>query len=324
MQLSFEKIKELTKGAVRVWQTEAGVAFSRNTEGEEAAWRAEKPSLGNGSVCTTGIRLDFYTDADVVVLDLADGNLVDVWINGIFRRQIAFDDLRQAHEQARIKIDDPLGETRRDNRVTLCMPAHSRAVLACLSLENATYARPATYRHRLLFHGDSITQGWNSGVDSMAYVPRVARFFDADYVNTAVGGGYFLPETLQENGFDPEAVVIAFGTNDFGHWPSAAVLRAQCAAYLDKAKALYSGRPVFVVTPIYRESHAPRASGTFAACRETVGKEAEARGFIVVDGLLLVPPQEAYFAGDGLHPNALGFAAYAEGLAAAMQRVLKW
>ncbi len=324
MQLDFETIKSVTFGAVRVWQTDGGAAFSRHTEGEEAAWRAAEEVFGVRAVCTAGVRLDFVTDATAVALHLSEGDLVDVWINGIFRRQISFSALREAKQTARFTTEDPLGDAHPENRVTIWMPSHSRAVLSDLSLENATYVRRADCRHRLLFHGDSITHGWNSGVDSMAYVPRVARFFDADYVNTAVGGGYFLPETLEPNGFDPEAVVIAFGTNDYAHWPTPETLRQQCAAYLDKVRALYEKRPVFVITPIYRGWHGKGNAGTLAECRAAVAGEATARDMTVVDGLTLVPPLEAYFAGDGLHPNERGFACYAENLIKVMQNALQW
>ena len=63
MKLSFEEIKKITFGAVRVWQDADGICFSRCTEKQEAVWNEQDPVLGTRARSTTGVRLDFHTNA---------------------------------------------------------------------------------------------------------------------------------------------------------------------------------------------------------------------------------------------------------------------
>jgi len=325
MQLDFDTIKSITKGAVRFRQKEQGLTFDRCTEGEVTAWRTARDVLGDRAGTTCGIRLDFHTDAKSVSFSLASGNKVDVWINGILRHQISFDGLRQTDDPtATVPLVDPLGEPYAESRVTLWMPSHSCATLSFLKLEGATYVRPHVYRHRMLILGDSIAQGWNSKHDSMSYALRLAAFFDADCVNAAVGGGCFYPDTVEPNGYDPEGVLVAFGTNDFVHWSSEEEFHTHCVAYLDRVKALYPNKPTLVVTPTYRVQNEPCHAGTFADCRKTVADEAARRGFAVADGFSLLPPLDDYYAGDGLHPSELGFIEMAISLIPYVQKAFGW
>ena len=325
MQLDFETIRSITKGAVRIRQNERGVTFDRCTDGEVAAWRATRDVLGDRAGTTCGVRLDFHTDAKSISFSLASGNKVDVWINGILRHTISFDGLRQTDDPtATVPLTDPLDRPYAESRVTLWMPSHSCATLAFLKPDGATYVRPHVFKHKLLFLGDSITQGWNSKHDSMGYALRLAAYFDADCVNAAVGGGCFVPETVEPNGYDPEGVLVAFGTNDFVFWPSKEEFHAHCVAYLDRVRELYPDKPILVVTPTYRVEHAPGRTGTFAGCCRMIADEASARGFAVVDGFTLLPPLDDYYAGDGLHPCELGFLEMAINLIPHVQKTFGW
>ena len=321
MQADFETIKKITAGAVRIRQTERGIAFDRCTEAELAAWYARRPVLGDRARTGGGVRLDFHTDARSITFSLSGGNKVDVWIDGTLRRQCFFNDLR---EQGTPDVTAPLEAAPAESRVTLWLSAHSGVTLDYLRADGATYLRPHTYRHRLLFLGDSITHGWNAAHDSLAYVPRVARYFDANYINSAVGGGCFFPETVDKLDYDPEAIVVAFGTNDFVHWPTPEALHENCAAYMDRVRELYPNKPVFAITPLYRVEQAPHNAGTFDECRATVAAEATRCGFTVVDGYTLMRPLEENYAGDGLHPCETGFGEIAENLIPVMQKALGW
>ena len=324
MRADFETVKAITRGAVRIWEDGDGVRFSRFTEEEEAGWYACSKTLGDRSRSLCGIRLDFVTDGSEIAFMLSTGNKVDVWLRGVYNRTLAFSDLREAGEtEVRIPLVDPLGKPNQETRVTVWLPCHGGGSLGFLDAVGATYIRPLAYKHRILFLGDSITQGWNSARESMSFASRVVRFYDADAVNCAVGGGFFSTATVGKNGFDPETVVIAFGTNDFTRWESPEALRENCAAYFDKVKALYPNRPIFALTPIFRFDSEPRNAGTFEWVRKTVADEAASRGMTVIDGFSLFPTDEYYF-WDKVHPNESGFAEYALALIPQMQKVLNW
>ena len=324
MKADFDLIKSITVGAVRVWEEPDGVHFSRFTEEEEAGWYTCTKVLGDRSRSLCGIRLDFKTDASEVAFMLTSGNSVDVWLNGVYNRSLKFADVREAGEtEVRIPLVDQLGTPLAETRVTLWLPCHGGGALGFLDAVGATYIRPLTYRHHILFLGDSITQGWNSARESMSFASRVTRFYDADSLNCSVGGGYFSTATIGRNGYSPEMIVVAYGTNDFARSESPESLRENCAAYLDKVKTLYPNVPVFVVTPIFRHDHDDRKSGSFAGVRKAVAAEAAARGMHVIDGFSLFPTDEYYF-WDKVHPNESGFAEYALALLPQLQKVLHW
>ena len=324
MKADLALIKKITVGAVRIWEEERGVCFSRFTEEEEAGWYACTKVLGDRSRSLCGIRLEFLTDASELSFMLSTGNKVDVWLNGVYHRTVCFSDVRENGEtKVVIPLKDQLGAPNAETRVAIWLPHHGGGSLSLLDAEGATYIRSVDFKHRILFLGDSITQGWNSDRESMGYADRVCRFYDADAVNCAVGGGYFSTATIGENGYKPEMVTIAYGTNDFSRCESPEALRENCKAYLDKVKKLYGDLPIFVITPIYRYDYEPRNAGSFDWVRKTIAEEAEKRGMTVIDGFTLFPKDEFYY-WDKVHPNEMGFAEYALALIPQLQKVLKW
>ena len=62
--------------------------------------------------------------------------------------------------------------------------------------------------------------------------------------------------------------------------------------------------------------------GRFEECRALVIEEAARRGMIHIDGLKMVPPIPSLFSDEYLHPNALGFAYYAENVLREIQKYL--
>ena len=84
---------------------------------------------------------------------------------------------------------------------------------------------------KFLFIGDSITQGYDSKQDSMSYAWRVSRMLNADSIIHGIGGGYYHESIVDSIDFDPDTVVLAFGTNDFGHYDTYDELRYHASAF---------------------------------------------------------------------------------------------
>ena len=63
MKLDLEMIKNITVGAVRIWEEGGGIRFSKMTEGQIAAYKALSDTLFSTASSTTGIRFDFHTDS---------------------------------------------------------------------------------------------------------------------------------------------------------------------------------------------------------------------------------------------------------------------
>ena len=315
MKLSVNQIKNITFGAVRSEQREDGLHFFKCTESQVAAWYALAKELGERSETTTGIRLDFHTNSTSFTFE-ADG-IFEVYVNDLYREKL---DMSSLGGKATVKLCDPLGDALDDVRVTLIFPSHDKAgVLRSVELDDGSYVKPHVFDRKILFIGDSITQGWDSGYDSLSYAWRVTRFFNAESVIHGVGGGYFHVSTIDHIDFDPDIVIIALGTNDFGRNPSADELREKASAFMDKIADEYRGKKIFYISPLWRAVQ-EKPMGKFSLCRQTCIDEANKHGFIHVIGLDLVPPSPVFDADEVPHPNALGVGIYAENLIRELQK----
>lgn len=308
MKLTFEQIRQVTFGALRVEQTEKGIRFHKCTAKQVEGWRSLSASLGDRAETTTGVRLDFHTNSPFLSVDTADGDKFEVLIDGLSRYRVHADEAREKGKA----LHFDLGEG--EKRVTLVFPSHSWGALNSVELADGATLVPHQHACKLLFIGDSITQGWNSRYDTLSYAWRVTQFFDADSVIQGVGGGVYHECTMDHIDFDPDTVILAYGTNDFGRYPTQQEMRAHSAAFMDLIAAAFGNKRVFVITPIYRADwQTPKKMGSFAEACAIVAQEGIAHGFTVVDGQGLVPHNGDYMA-DAVHPNDLGFGVFAERL----------
>jgi lysophospholipase L1-like esterase len=129
---------------------------------------------------------------------------------------------------------------------------------------------------------------------------------------------------------DADLVTIAMGFNDFAHGKPLATFRSDYGQLIDNLRSNELGRgdstPAMVVaiTPIrWLGEPATNAIGlTLEQYRGVIGEVIAERAadpsIHLVDGVPLVPADRQLYAGDGLHPNDAGFAAYATNLAAAL------
>ena len=308
MKLTLEQIKSVTFGALCVKQTEKGIAFEKCTEKQVAAWYTLSEELGARSKTTSGVRLDFHTDSKALSFVASSGDKFEVLINDLPRYRIH----AEAH---RVKGEWPvfeLGEGHK--RVTVVFPSHTCGMLSSVELDDGALLVPHEHKCKMLFIGDSITQGWNSRYDSLSYAWRVTRFFDANSVIQGVGGGFFHEGTLDEIPFDPDTVVIAYGTNDFGRFHTLDDMRERASRFMDEIARQFGKKRVMVITPIYRADwQKAKRMGTFSDACALVREEALRCGFEVVDGMELVPHNGDFMA-DAVHPNDLGFGVFAERL----------
>ena len=306
MKLSFPQMESFLFGAAETEISEHGLCAYKCTARCRAAWNALSTTLGTRATASTGIRLDFHTDAREITFTLQNGTF-DLLKDGQY--------LRSLPAEKEKDTVFPLALDGNAHRITLIFPSHDVLGRICgLEITDGASAVPHEYKEKFLFLGDSITQGWNSGIDSLSYAWRTSLFFDADCIIHGVGGGYFHPSIFEApEGFAPDRVFIAFGTNDFGVFSTAEALREKAAAYLELAKNAYEGTKRYVITPIWRYDSWERAMGSFDECIEIIRREAEIRGFTVIDGLSLVPHDKTFFS-DAVHPNALGFSLYAQNL----------
>ncbi len=315
MKLTTQQIKEISFGAARIIENKNGLEFHKCTEKQIEVLKAERPDIVVNATNATGCRMDFHTNSDYFKFSAKAGNKYELYINDVFVKQFLFGTIGGCGEAVL-----PEGE----NRVTLVFPSHdAAATITSVELSSGSTVIPHSYALKMAFFGDSITQGWESGYDSLSYAWRVARFFDADIWNPGVGGNVLLENFVDfRPDFIPDVVIVSLGTNDWSTWETLEELENHTTEFLKRVCEGNKNARIFVISPIWRaEEFAFRPMGAFAECCNTVKKAAAEFPVTLIDGYTLTPHINDFYT-DGLHPNGLGFGIYAENLIKVLSKAL--
>ena len=316
MILGYDEIKDLTVGAEEISVNENGVIrFFKCTQKQNEAWQAINETLGARALTTTGIRLDFHTDSKKVTFNTETGAAFDLLIDGVIVKHFL-----TANDGKALTYNLDEG----DSRVTFVFPSHGVGSLISVELDDGAYAKRHSFDSKILFMGDSITQGHKSDYDSISYAYQTSFFFNADTVIQGIGGAVFHETTFDpEIKYDPDTVIIAYGTNDFGWNKTLDSLRLHTKAFFDAVKERYGDKRIICLSPIWRGDDAtPKAMGYFSECRDVVIDEILSHGFIHIDGYTLTPHDPWFYSDGYLHPNAAGFGIYALNLVKELQKYI--
>ena len=316
MFLNLEQITNIAFGVLKVWQQDGVFRFIRCTEKQIDAWYKVDKELGYRAESTSGVRLDFYTDSKNFTFEIEARAKYEVYIDGVLCYAFVQEDFESL--QKTISLDGA------KHRITLIFPNHFKGGLKSVSLDDGAIIEPYKYDHRILFLGDSITQGWNSRYDSLTYAWCVTRFFNADSVIQGIGGAVFDASTFDtEIDYDPDIVISACGTNDWSYCGDFNDIRRRCGEYLSQVVEWFNGKHIFSITPVWRADFDRKPSPySFADCCELFKEEAQKRGIKVIDGVKLTPHLPEFYADGFLHPNDLGFTVYGMNLSAEIQKYL--
>ena len=312
MRLDFEAIKEITVGAARICLGGEGITFFKMTERQLDAYHALSENLYRNASNSTGVRLDFWTNSEFFAFLPKTCGKYEAKLDG---RLVLFG-VCDADTECRFDLPQDGAM----HRVTLHLPSHGIAGgIAYVELSEGAQWKKASFDTKMLFIGDSITQGWNSEWDTGSYPLLVSDHLNAESIVWGVGGACYEPDTVDSIDFSPDTVIVAYGTNDAGKADILSVLEEKCRSTYEKIKTFYPNARVVVITPIWRQDQEiPRAYGHVSLVSDCIAQTARDFGFSVIDGLALIPHSARMFA-DNVHPNDLGFAYYAHNLIKALE-----
>lgn len=195
--------------------------------------------------------------------------------------------------------------------------------------ENAALAAPAPGQRRVVFFGDSITEGWGK-TGSETFFPG------KPYVNRGISG-QTTPQMLvrfRQDVIDlrPAAVVILAGTNDIAGNTGPAtpqMIQDNLASMAQLARA--NGIAV-VLASVLPASDYPWKTGLqpapkIRALNDWIRQYAQRTGAVYLDYYGALDNGQggldAKVSGDGVHPNAAGYAVMAPLALAAVERALR-
>ena len=186
--------------------------------------------------------------------------------------------------------------------------------LARYAEANSTLQPPNAGEDRVLFLGDSITDGW-----------RLNQYFPGKpYVNRGISGqitgqmlGRMQADVIANR---PSAIVFLGGTNDLARGVSLQTIRHNITMIMDLAAAhdiVFVPASILPVSdhhaetnPLFRRTHL-RKPADILELNNWMMQEAATRGLPYLDYFSALVDDsgqlEADLAGDGLHPNAEGY-----------------
>lgn len=195
---------------------------------------------------------------------------------------------------------------------------------------NTRLPKPNARVPRVVFLGDSITDGW-----------RLEEYFPGnDFVNRGISGqvtGQMLGRFKQDVvDLAPQAVVILAGTNDIGRGVSQAATEHNLTMMLDLAEKYRIRVILCTLLPVsdYAKERGERFMQTarrpperIQALNAWIKNTARSRRIRVVDYHLVMADEGGFLkreaSDDGLHPNAVGYRAMAPHVISAIRDVVR-
>lgn len=312
MKLTKEQLKAIYHGALWYQETEDGYlqAFQYTKEQNEYF---EKVSDFWFERCTasTAKTLEFVTEAtscsfEYKFLWVGSEDSVELWIDGQ-AAEIRY--VKDMEKEGTLSFDLPEGS----KNVMIYLPADATMVIRNFEI-NGTY-KQAEKKEKVLWMGDSITQGFGPLRSGHTYVSVANRLLNYDIINQGIGGYVYDKNVLmQMYDYKPDKIIISMGTNQFGTESMEGI-----EEYYELLKEIYGDTPVLCILPLWRDD-VPNGLPTLIKFCNNLKKIAEKYSNVtVVDGFKLVPHLPEYFL-DKLHPNCLGCEVYGRNLVLEIQK----
>ncbi len=313
MKLTNEELKKIYCGVYRFEETEDGYLQSfQYTKAQTEYFERVSEFWYDRCKAGSAKTLEFVTTATEISFDCRI-----VWAGSWDTIELAIDGLiteiqyvEKLDKEGKLSFALPDGE----KRVTVYLPADATVWLRNFEI-NAGYT-PVEKKTKVLWMGDSITQGFGPLRSACTYVSVANRLLDYEVLNQGIGGYVYDKNVLMEmEGYDPDKVVVALGTNQFG-----TESMQDIEEYYVRLMELYGNKPILCILPIWRGDVPGGEPTLIEFCRKTREIAEKYRNVTIVDGFGLVPHLPEYFL-DNLHPNCLGCEVYGRNLVEQIRKV---
>ncbi len=312
MKLSNNTLQKLVKGAVR-FETENGYLVAhRLTEAQLEHLERTKDFYFDRGHHSAGMRIELKTDASKISFDYkfayaASHSSLDLYVNGVLHTIMHTQDMGS---KGKAVFTLPEGK----KLVTVYLPIDQQFLIKNFQIEGK-YESVKSSAPRVLWIGDSITQGFGAFLTSYTYQNVVSRLLKYDSVNQGIGGYHYDCEYVPVfDGYKPDKIIVALGTN--GYQSSESI--EKIAPFYKRLHEVYPDTSVLSITPLWRPDMQKKEP--MLALSATIKKESEKYGYLSVDGFTLIENVKEFFH-DTVHPNIMGMQLYGRNLADVIKRL---
>lgn len=309
-----QELQNFYFGAYSFRETEDGwLQAFQYTDAQMAYFRDAFDFWYDRCMATTAKTLEMVTEATEISLDYriiwtGSQDSFELMADGLITR---IDYVKDLKEEGTLSWRLPAGK----KTVVIYLPADATVLLRNVRV-NAEAERPPK-NEKVLWLGDSITQGFGPLRSACTYVSVANRLLNYDLINQGIGGYIYDRKSLMKmDGWQPDKIIVALGTNQYG-----SETMADVEEYYETLTGLYGHEiPILCVSPLWRGDN-PEGIPTLVRYCENIRKIAGSYANVrVVDGFTLVPHLPEYFL-DNLHPNALGAEVYGRNLVEAIRNI---
>ena len=313
MKLTNEQLKEIYFGAYRFKETEDGYlqAF-QHTENQMAYFEKKDIFFYERADASTSKTLEFTTEATRVSLDYriiwkGSEDSIELWIDGLAHEILYIKDI---DDEGHIDFNLPDGR----KNVVIYLAADATVLIKNLEI-NGEYTR-AKKGEKVLWLGDSITQGYGPLRSAHTYVSAANRLLNYDIINQGIGGYVYDKNSLEVmEGYKPDKIIIALGTNQYG-----TETMTDIEEYYEVLTDIYKDVPMLAITPLWRGDNMEGVPTLIKFCdklKDIIKRYSQVK---MVDGFTLLPHLSEYFL-DDLHPNQLGAEIYGRNLVEEIRKI---
>lgn len=308
MKLSNKTLLKLTHGVISYKEKRNGYISFYSFSEEQIEYFKFNPFFYDRCKFQSSITIEFKTDANKISFDyfiscVGSKDSLDVYVDDNAYQFININDI---NEKGKLEISLPVG----NKKICIYFPIDVEFEIKNFVIEGR-YSKVNKRKEKVLWLGDSITQGYGASATSFTYVNVANKTLKYDVVNQGIGGYYYDYKSLMPlQDFYPDKIIISLGTNQIFSTDTKETIEN----FYNKLAELYPNVKTYVVTPIFRCDHENGLELVENVTELIVEKCKQYENIHIIDGLKLVPHLDYFFL-DRLHPNALGMKIYGDNLA---------
>ena len=314
MVLTNEELKAIYFGAYEFEETDDGYlqAFQYSKKQIEY-FKGALEMWYERCTASTAKTLEFRTSAKKLSFDYKN-----IWKGSPDSFEIMVDGLvsgikyvKDIMDVGTIEWELPEGE----KNVVIYLPADATVLIKNFAIDAKIV--PAVKGEKVLWLGDSITQGYGPLRSSSTYVSVANRILNYDIINQGIGGYVYDKNSLMKmEGYNPDKIIVALGTNQYGDDDMSVV-----EEYYKTLIGIYGKEiPILCITPLWRGDSVDGLPVLMDFCEKVRNIAGQHKNVKIVDGMKMIPHFPEYFL-DNLHPNCLGCEIYGRNLVDEIKRI---
>jgi lysophospholipase L1-like esterase len=306
MKLTTDELKSIYFGAYNIIETNDGYLKSfQYTSDQMQYFKNLNDFWYERSDTSNGKTLEFITKATKFSFEyklswIGSEDTIEMLIDGLVMKVFYVKDLEKEGELVFYMSSN-------EKKVVINFPTDATILIRNAKVNDGI--TPVKKRHKVLWMGDSITQGYGSFRSAHTYVSVANRYLNYDIINQGIGGYIYDHNVLMNmKDYTPDKIIISLGTNQYETQDFEVIEK-----YYEKLHKIYQNTPILCITPIYRGDNPNGLSVLKHFSSKLKEICSHYQNIKIVDGFTLVPHASEYFI-DEVHPNELGAEIYGRNL----------